>query len=98
MRIGAPCRNAAKKRREEREDMSWQPDIDEMNRRTAMAHEMGGPDSVAFHKGRGKHTVRERIGMLADAGSFQETGALAGRPEWNGNELANLTPANAVTG
>jgi acetyl-CoA carboxylase carboxyltransferase component len=78
--------------------MSWQTDIDELNRRTAMSHQMGGGDSVAFHKGRGKLTVRERVDILADQGSFRETGALAGRPEWNGNELVNLTPANSVTG
>jgi len=63
-----------------------------------MSHQMGGPESVAFHKGRGKLTVRERIDILADPGSFHETGALAGRPEWKGNELVNLTPANSVTG
>src|SRR5262249_30838974 len=78
--------------------MSWQPEIDELKRRTAMAHELGGPESVAFHKGGGKLTVRERLDLLADAGSFRETGALAGRPEWDGNELKKLTPANAVTG
>lgn len=78
--------------------MTWQADIDEMKRRTAMAHEMGGPESVAFHKSRGKLTVRERIGLLADEGSFHETGALAGRAEWNGNELVKLTPANSVAG
>lgn len=51
--------------------MSWQPDIDELNRRTAMSHQMGGADSIAFHKGRGKLTVRERIDILADQGSFR---------------------------
>jgi methylmalonyl-CoA decarboxylase subunit alpha len=78
--------------------MSWQGDIDEFNRRAAMAHKMGGEDSVAFHKSRGKLTVRERLALLADPGSFRETGVLAGRAEWDGNKLANLTPANAVTG
>jgi len=78
--------------------MSWQPEIDELNRRTAMSHALGGPESVAFHKGRGKLTVRERLDLLADAGTFRETGALAGRPEWDGNELTKLTPANSVTG
>ena len=78
--------------------MSWQGDIDEFNRRAAMAHKMGGEDSVAFHKSRGKLTVRERLDLLADPGSFRETGVLAGRAEWDGNKLANLTPANAVTG
>src|SRR5689334_19370813 len=78
--------------------MTWQPDIDELNRRAAMSHKMGGPESVAFHKGRGKLTVRERLDILADPGTFRETGAPAGRPEWEGNQLKNLTPANAVTG
>ncbi len=79
--------------------MSWQPEVDERERRAAIAREMGGPDSVAFHHGRGKLTVRERLDLLADTGSFRETGVLAGRPEWDeqGN-LKNLTPANSVVG
>jgi acetyl-CoA carboxylase carboxyltransferase component len=78
--------------------MTWQAEVDEFNRRAAMSHQMGGPDSVAFHKGRGKLTVRERIDTLADAGTFRETGVLTGRPEWEGDELKSLTPANSVTG
>ncbi|MGI8927198.1 MAG: acyl-CoA carboxylase subunit beta [Tepidiformaceae bacterium] len=78
--------------------MSWQPELDELERRAAMAREMGGADSVAFHKGRGKLTVRERIDLLADRGSFHEAGVLAGRTEWDGTELAKLTPANSVAG
>jgi acetyl-CoA carboxylase carboxyltransferase component len=78
--------------------MSWQADVDELNRRKAMAEAMGGPDAVAFHKGRGKLTVRERIDLLADGGSFRETGVLAGKPTWDGDELESLTPANSVTG
>src|SRR5262249_17459041 len=78
--------------------MTWQPDIDELNRRAAMSRQMGGADSVAFHKSRGKLTVRERLDLLADTATFRETGVLAGRPEWRGNELVRLTPANSVTG
>jgi acetyl-CoA carboxylase carboxyltransferase component len=78
--------------------MSWQSEIDELERRQGMGRAMGGPESVAFHHGRGKLTVRERIDLLADAGSFVETGVLAGRTEWEGNELAALTPANSVVG
>lgn len=61
--------------------MTWQPEVDEFNRRAAMSHKMGGPESVAFHKGRGKLTVRERIDTLADPGTFRETGVLTGSPE-----------------
>ncbi len=78
--------------------MSWQSDIDELHRRAEMAREMGGAESVAFHKGRGKLTVRERIELLADPGSFNEVGVLAGRPDWDGTRLEKLTPANSVTG
>ena len=46
--------------------MSWQPDLDEIERRAALARQMGGEDSVAFHHGRGKLTVRERIGRRDD--------------------------------
>ena len=51
---------------------------------------MGGPDAVAFHKGRGKLTVRERLDLLADPGSFQETGVLAGKATYLGAELESL--------
>ncbi len=78
--------------------MTWQPEVDELNRRTKMSHQMGGADSVAFHKGRGKLTVRERVAALTDAGSFRETGVLTGLPDWNGHELKGLVPANSVTG
>lgn len=78
--------------------MSWQQDVDEIARRAEIARQMGGAESVAFHKGRGKLTVRERIDLLADAGSFHEAGLLAGRAEWDGAHLTGLTPANSVTG
>jgi methylmalonyl-CoA decarboxylase subunit alpha len=78
--------------------MSWQADIDELERRASIAREMGGPDSVAFHHGRGKLTVRKRIDLLGDPGSFRETGVLAGKAEWDGTELAKLTPSNSVAG
>lgn len=77
---------------------SWQTELDEIERRAALARQMGGPDNVAFHKSRGKLTVRERIDLLVDSDGFSETGVLAGRPEWDGNELTALTPANSVVG
>ena len=63
--------------------MTWQDEVAELERRLGLVREMGGADSVAFHHGRGKLTVRERIDGLADAGSFREIGALAGTPVWN---------------
>ncbi len=78
--------------------MSWQDDVDELNRQKAMAEEMGGADGVAFQHGRGKLTVRERIDLLADPGSFQEIGTLAGTPTWDGERLTHLKPSNTIIG
>ena len=78
--------------------MSWQKDVDELHRQQGMAHEMGGADSVAFQHGRGKLTVRERIDLLADPGSFQEIGTLAGTATWDGDRLTHLKPSNTIIG
>ena len=78
--------------------LSWQSEVDELRDRAEMGRRMGGPDSVTFQHSRGKGTVRERIDLLADAGTFVESGVLAGKPEFEGGELTGLTPANSVTG
>ena len=72
--------------------MSWQPDIDELHRRAAIAREMGGPDSVAFHHGRGKLTVRERIDRFVDAGSFAEIPLRARRRDVGRRRHAHVVP------
>ncbi len=79
--------------------MSWNDDVNELRRRQAMAAEMGGADSVAFHHGRGKLTVRERIDLLQDPGTFREVGSLTGSPTWaDDGTLESLQPAAVVTG
>ncbi len=79
--------------------MSWQPELDELDKRRALARELGGPEKVARHRAGGKLTVRERIAGLADAGSFEELGSIAGFPEYDdAGQLVRFTPANAVCG
>lgn len=78
--------------------MSWQQDVDELERQKAMAAEMGGSDGVAFQHGRNKLTVRERIDLLADEESFQEIGALTGTATWEGDRVEHLKPSNTVIG
>ncbi|MDG2111500.1 MAG: carboxyl transferase domain-containing protein, partial [Actinomycetota bacterium] len=79
--------------------MSWQDEVAELERRLGMIHEMGGTDSVEFHHGRGKLTVRERIDLIQDPGTFREIGGLAGTPTWDAEgNLESLTPANYVIG
>lgn len=79
--------------------MTWEPEIQELQRRLELARKMGGDDNVRRQHDTGKLTVRERIDRLVDAGSFEETGALAGKADYDdqGN-LVGFRPSNFVMG
>ena len=78
--------------------MVWRPEIDELNRRRQFAAKMGGEAGIADQRRRGKLTVRERIEILTDEGSFQEIGGLAGAATYDGNQLVDVRPSNMVIG
>jgi acetyl-CoA carboxylase carboxyltransferase component len=79
--------------------VSWQPEIDEIRRREAIAREMGGAANVERQHKAGRLTVRERIDRLLDPGSFHEIGALTGRASYDENgQLSAFTPSNFVVG
>jgi acetyl-CoA carboxylase carboxyltransferase component len=79
--------------------MTWQPELDELGRRRQLAERMGGPEKIARQHDAGRLTVRERLAMLLDDGSFAEIGALAGTAAYDADgELAGFTPANFVAG
>lgn len=79
--------------------MSWKPHIEELRQRERLAEKMGGEEPVSRQRGRGKLTVRERVAFLADPGSFQEIGKIAGRAEYDENhQLKDFLPANMVVG
>jgi acetyl-CoA carboxylase carboxyltransferase component len=70
--------------------VSWQPEIDEIRRREALAR--------AMHAA-GRLTVRERIDQLLDPGTFHEIGSLAGRATYDdAGQLTAFTPSNFVVG
>lgn len=79
--------------------MSWQPELDELRRREALAEQLGGADKVERQHHFGKLTVRERVAAIADDGSFWELGKTAGvaRYDDQGN-LVEFTPSNFVFG
>jgi len=79
--------------------MNWQSEVDELNRRKALARQMGGPEKVSQQHGKERLTVRERIDHILDNGSFREIGALAGQTEYDekGN-LKSFIPSSLVTG
>jgi len=79
--------------------MNWKTEVDELKRRQAFALELGGEKSVAYQHKLGKFTVRERVEMLLDKGSFRELGMIAGRASYDehGN-FQKSTPTNAIIG
>jgi acetyl-CoA carboxylase carboxyltransferase component len=78
--------------------VTWQPEIDELERRRARAAAMGGPENIARQHDGGKLTVRERIARLLDPGSFHETGALTGKATYEEGRLVSFVPSNFVLG
>ncbi len=79
--------------------MSWQPEIDELKRREALAEKMGGEEKVSRQHGRGKLDVRERIARLLDPDSFHEVGKIAGRGQYDSDgHLQDFTPSNFIFG
>ena len=59
--------------------MSWKEKVDELKRRQEWARKLGGDQSVSYQHKLGKLTVRERIELLLDQGSFSELGMTAGK-------------------
>ena len=60
---------------------------------------MGGADKVKRQHDGGRLTVRERIALLLDPGSFHEVGAISGKAEYDpAGDLMTLTPANCLFG
>ena len=79
--------------------MSWQQEIDELARRHALKEAMGGPVGIERQHRQGKLTVRERIELLTDPGSFDEMGKLQGRATYDEHgELKAFIPVSSVRG
>ena len=74
--------------------MTWEPELEELRRREALAHEMGGDERVARQHAAGQaDRARADRRALLDAGTFHETGALAGRGDYDERRRAHRLPA-----
>jgi len=78
--------------------MSWHDEVEELKRRHALAHEMGGAQGIARQRQRGKLTARERIDALADPGTFREFMGLAGSGTYQDGKLVAFVPKPQVEG
>jgi acetyl-CoA carboxylase carboxyltransferase component len=78
--------------------MTWEPELEEIRRRTELAKRMGGLERVQRQHDQGRLTIRERIERLCDSDSFHEIGALAGFPTYEGDDLVDFSPSNILAG
>lgn len=78
--------------------MAWQPEVDEIAKRTVWAEEMGGEEGLSRQAARGRQTIRDRIAGLVDPGSFREVGKLAGSAQYVDGKPVSVTPSSYVMG
>lgn len=76
----------------------WEPELEELRQREDLGRAMGGEERILRQHAAGRLTVRERIAALFDPDTFEEIGVLAGFAKYEGDELADFTPSNIVTG
>lgn len=78
---------------------TWQPEIDEIERRKSFAAQLGGEERIERQHASGRLTARERIDALLDPKSFREIGSLTGTARYGEKgELLDVVPANAIIG
>jgi acetyl-CoA carboxylase carboxyltransferase component len=74
--------------------MSWDAEVQELQRRRYLAQQQGGEAALPSQHARGRMTIRERIGVLLDEGSFREHGRATASPVYDDNdELIEYVPA-----
>lgn len=74
----------------------WEPALKDLVRRRERALAMGGEERIARQRDQGKLTVRERIDLLCDEGSFVEFAQLAEHMDAGLTEQGREAPADGV--
>lgn len=79
--------------------MTWQQEMDQLERMRELGKRMGGAEGVARQHAQGRLTVRERLDLLLDPESFQELATTSGvsRFDDDGN-LLTFRPGSSVSG
>ncbi len=78
--------------------MTWEKESEQVALMRQLGKRMGGAEGIARQHGQGRLTVRERIDLLADPGSFEELGTTHGVARFDGEELGSFRPGSSVRG
>ena len=71
--------------------------VEQLRERKAQYREMGGPERVGRQHEQGKLTVRERLDLLFDPGTFSEFGLLGHHQSQSPSMQGKVTPADGVS-
>ena len=95
--ITTETQSPPKKQKAISDSTDHQAKVVELQARRVRNLQMGGAERIALQHSRGKLTVRERIDLLFDPGSFVELGLLAAQQAVVGNPAdSNNTPADGI--
>src|SRR6478735_9568045 len=76
----------------------WKPLVDDLGQRRGRSLAMGGPERVARQESMGKWSVRQRLDVLFDPGTFVEFGQLADSMDPSLADKGYLAADGCVTG
>ena len=78
--------------------MSWNDEIDEILLKRKLALEQGGLENIERQHAKDLLTIRERVSVVLDKGSFREIGPTSGGVERNEDgSLKSFSPANFLS-
>ncbi len=79
--------------------MTWQSELDELALKRSLGKRMGGPEGIERQHSQGRLTVRERVDLLLDEGSFEELFTAYGETQYGEDgKLAGFRPGNVIAG
>ena len=79
--------------------MTWKNEIEEVLLKRKLALEQGGLENIRRQHAKGLLTIRERISVMLDDGSFREIGPTSGGVERKEDgSLKSFSPANFILG
>jgi len=79
--------------------MTWEPELNRLKLVRELGKRMGGPEGIEKQRAQGRLTVRERIDLLVDPDSFEETGTTHGAVKWDDDDnLTSFRPDSTVRG
>jgi acetyl-CoA carboxylase carboxyltransferase component len=79
--------------------MAWEQELSELKLKRDLGKRMGGPEGVQRQHSQGRLTVRERVDLLLDPGTFEELYTAHGESRYDDDgNLEAFRPGNVIAG